>query len=112
MNIAETGCDREVWGNLLESLVDAVDIFWLGVQRVVVYILVVDTIFLTTSDTDFLRGISAELRLKDILDLPFPTIASLEQPASGTWRLSRCSSQPPLLTDRSCVRRTVAHRAP
>ena len=55
MNVSETSGDGEVWRDWGESLVDGKDILWLGVERVVVNILVVDTIFLTTSDADFLQ---------------------------------------------------------
>ena len=56
VDVTETSGDGEVWGYLRESLVDLVDVLWLGVEGVVVDILVVDTILLTTSDTDLLSG--------------------------------------------------------
>jgi len=54
VDVTETSGDGEVWGDLRESLVDLVDVLWLSVKGVVVDILVVDTILLTTSDTDLL----------------------------------------------------------
>ena len=59
MDVAETSSNREVWRDGAERLVDLVDVLWLGVQRVVVYILVVDTVLLATSD--------ANLHLKELL---------------------------------------------
>jgi hypothetical protein len=56
VNVTEAGSDGEVWRDGGEGLVDGKDILGLGVQRVVVHILVVDTIFLTTSDTNLLRS--------------------------------------------------------
>ena len=58
VNVSETSGDGEVWGDWLEGLVDGKDILGLSVERVVVDILVVNTIFLTTSDTDFLSQVS------------------------------------------------------
>lgn len=58
VNITESGGDREVWGDWRESLVDGKNILGLSVQRVVVDILVVDTIFLTSSNTNFLDNLS------------------------------------------------------
>lgn len=58
VDVSETSGDGEVWGDWGESLVDGENILWLGVEGVVVNILVVDTILLTTGDTDFLQQIS------------------------------------------------------
>jgi len=55
VNVTKTSSNGEVWGNWGQSLVNGKDILGLSVERVVVDILVVDTIFLTTSDTNFLR---------------------------------------------------------
>lgn len=52
VHVTETGGDREVWRNWRESLVDVVNVLWLCVERVVVDGLVVDTVLLTTGDTD------------------------------------------------------------
>lgn len=52
VDVTEASGDREIGGDGGESVVDVEDIFGLGVERVVVNILVVDTILLTTSDTD------------------------------------------------------------
>lgn len=54
VDVTETSGNGEVWGDLGESLVDLVDVLWLGVERVVVDRLVVDTVLLTTGDTDLL----------------------------------------------------------
>lgn len=54
MDITEAGSDGEVWRDLLQSGVDHVNVLGLSVQGVVVNVLVVDTIFFTTSDADFL----------------------------------------------------------
>jgi hypothetical protein len=54
VDVSETSGDGEVGGDWLESLVDGKDILGLSVEGVVVDIFVVDTILLTTSDTNFL----------------------------------------------------------
>jgi len=57
VDVSETSGDREVWGDGLKSLVDGKDVLGLSVKGVVVDILVVDTILLTTGNTDFLKAI-------------------------------------------------------
>lgn len=52
VNVAEAGGDGKVWGDWRESLVDGKDILWLSVKRVVIHILIVDTILFTTGDTN------------------------------------------------------------
>lgn len=52
VDVSEAGGDGEVWGDWGEGLVDVEDVLWLGVKGVVVDILVVDTILLTSGDTD------------------------------------------------------------
>jgi hypothetical protein len=52
VDVSESGGDGEVWGDGDEGLVDIVDILWLGVEGSVVDVGVVDTILLTTSDTN------------------------------------------------------------
>lgn len=59
VDVTEAGGDGEVRRDGRESLVDLVDVFGLGVEGVVVDVLVVDTVFLTTGDTDFLVSRSA-----------------------------------------------------
>ena len=54
MNIAEAGGDGKVWADLGEGTVDIENVLRLSVKRVVVDALVVDAIFFTTSDTNFL----------------------------------------------------------
>jgi hypothetical protein len=55
VDVTKTGSDGEVWRDGRKSLVDGKDILRLGVERVVVDILVVDTVFLTTSNTNLLN---------------------------------------------------------
>ena len=52
VDVSETGGDGEVWGDWGEGLVDVEDVLWLGVEGVVIDVLVVDTILLTSGDTD------------------------------------------------------------
>lgn len=52
VDVAEAGGDGEVGGDGVEGLVDVVDVLGLGVEGVVVDGLVVDTVLLTTGDTD------------------------------------------------------------
>lgn len=54
VDVTETSGNGEVGGDGSKSLLDGEDILGLGVQGVVVDVLVVDTILLTTSDTDLL----------------------------------------------------------
>lgn len=54
MDVAKCRRNREVRGDGRKCGVDVVDVFGLGVQRAVVDISVVNTVFLTTSNTDFL----------------------------------------------------------
>ena len=54
VHVAETSGDREIGANWLQSLVDLVDDFRLSVERVVVDVFVVYTIFFTTGDPDLL----------------------------------------------------------
>lgn len=75
VNVAETSGNGEVGGNLGELLVDVQDVLGLGVERVVVNVLVVDTVLLTTGDTDLhleplLHGSSALEVLLGGLDVP------------------------------------------
>ena len=60
VDVAEAGGDGEVGGDGREGVVDVPDVLGLGVERVVVNILVVDTVLLTTSDTDFLNRVLAD----------------------------------------------------
>jgi hypothetical protein len=80
VDITETSGDREVRGNWLESLVNGKDILRLGVEGVVVDILVVDTVLLTTSNTDFLKALGYRLLHRNG-DVPFRATASLGQHA-------------------------------
>lgn len=58
VNVSKASSDREVWADLRQSGPDLVNVLWLSIEGVVVYIFVVNTIFLTTSDADFLRSVS------------------------------------------------------
>lgn len=58
VHVTETRGNGEVWGDGGKSLVDGKNILWLSVERVVVNACVVNTILLTTSDTDFLYHVS------------------------------------------------------
>ena len=58
VDVTETSGNGEVRADGGEGLVDGQDVIGLGVERVVVDVLVVDTVFLTTGDTDFLFMIS------------------------------------------------------
>lgn len=59
VDVTETSGNREVGGDRGEGGVDIVDILGLGVERVVVDASVVNTILLTTSDTNLLRFVRA-----------------------------------------------------
>ena len=56
VDVSETGGDGEVGADGSKTVVDVEDVLWLGVEGVVVDGLVVDTVLLTTSDTDFLTA--------------------------------------------------------
>ena len=62
--ITETSGDGEVRADGGKSVVNSQDILGLSVEGVVVNVLVVDTILLTTSDTDFLSYVSYEKEKK------------------------------------------------
>ena len=55
VDVTKAGRNREVRADLRQCVVDGENILWLGVQRVVIYRLVVDTVFLTSGDTDLLQ---------------------------------------------------------
>jgi len=81
VNVAEAGCDRKVWGDLLECFVDPMNVFWLSVERVVVDIFVVDAILFTTRDTNFLLQSQIAAELLHRFHLPSPATVSLVRPA-------------------------------
>ena len=54
VDVAEAGGDGEVGARLGERGPDVVDVFGLGVERVVVDVLVVDAVFLAAGNADFL----------------------------------------------------------
>lgn len=53
MHVAECGSDGEHRGDGREGAVDVPNVFWLGVEGVVVNRLVVDTVLFTTGDANF-----------------------------------------------------------
>lgn len=57
VNIAEASSDAEIWGDFDQCGVDVVNIFGLGVKGIIVNIFIVNTIFLTASDSNFLFDI-------------------------------------------------------
>jgi len=59
VDVTEASGDGEVGGDGTEGLLDGQDVLGLGVEGVVVNILVVDTILLTTGDTDLLWKVLA-----------------------------------------------------
>ena len=59
VHVTEAGSDGEVGGDGSERLVDIVDVLGLGVEGGIVDISVVNTILLTSSDSDLLRGLLA-----------------------------------------------------
>jgi len=81
VDVAKAGCDGEVGRDLLEGLVNSVDVFWLSVEGVVVDVFVVDTIFLTTRDTNFLLQCQLVPHVWRHFDLPSPAIVSSVRPA-------------------------------
>jgi hypothetical protein len=60
VDIPEGGGYREIWGDWRQGLVDIEDILRLGIKRVVVDILIVNTILLAASDTDLLKCIVSQ----------------------------------------------------
>ena len=54
VNVTEASGNGEVGADLGEGLLDGQDVLRLGVEGVVVNILVVDTVLLTTGDTDLI----------------------------------------------------------
>jgi hypothetical protein len=81
VNIAETSSNGEVGGDGGESVVDGENVLGLGVEGVVVNVLVVDTVLLTTSDSNFLRLLAGMLLFKRNRDLPSRATASWGQRA-------------------------------
>jgi hypothetical protein len=54
VDVTETSGNGEVRGDGSKGLLDGKDVLGLGVEGVVVDVLVVDTVLLTTGDTDLL----------------------------------------------------------
>ena len=57
MYVTETCGNGEVGADLLESGPDLVDVLGLSVQGVIVNVLIVDTVLLSASNTDFLNNL-------------------------------------------------------
>jgi len=55
VNVPKRSGDGEVWVDGRESLIDLVYVLWLSVEGRVVDTSIVNTVFLTTRDTDFLN---------------------------------------------------------
>lgn len=82
VDITETSGNGEVRGDGNKSIVDGEDVLGLSVERVVVNVLVVDTVLLTTGDTDFLVSLaSSSLCNTGRGSLPSRATASWEQHA-------------------------------
>lgn len=95
VDVTKTSSDGEVWGDWRKSLVDGKDIFRLSVERVIVDVLVVDTILFATSDTNLLYGLLKSCAERSIICyVPSRATASLVRRASGTLRWFECCSQP------------------
>ena len=75
MDVSETCRNGEVRADFGQSGPDVVDIFGLCVERVIVNVLVVDAIFFTTSDADFLVRLAIRFILGEQV-LPSLAIAS------------------------------------
>jgi hypothetical protein len=60
VNVAEGGGYGEVGGDWRQGLVDVEDVLRLGIKRVVVDILIVNTILFTASDTNLLERIVSQ----------------------------------------------------
>lgn len=87
VDITETSGNGEVGADGGEFVVDGEDVLRLSVERVVVNRLVVDTILLTTSDTDFLQKLAyVFVIIARRKSLPSRATASWGQHAGGTWR--------------------------
>ena len=54
MNVAKTCGNGKIWTNIGQGIINIPYVFWLSVKRVVVDVFVVYTVFLSTSDANFL----------------------------------------------------------
>lgn len=98
-----TGSDGEIGANLAEGALDVVNVFGLGVQRVVVHILIIYAVFFSASNANFLHFLSVTASLLDYLvHLPSPAIVSWALLSSSIWQSFGYSNRPPLPTNRSC----------
>jgi hypothetical protein len=62
VNISEAGGYGEVWRDRRQGFINVEDILRLGIKRVVVDILIVDTILFAASDTDLLKCIVSQAK--------------------------------------------------
>ena len=84
VDVSEASGYAKIRGDLSECGPDVVDVFWLRVEGVVVDILVVDAVFLTTRNTDFLLDQVREIfATSGVINrgIPSRAIASLAQHA-------------------------------
>lgn len=56
MDVAKASRNREIGADLRQGLVNVVNVLGLGVERIVVNLLVVDTVFFAPGNSDFLRN--------------------------------------------------------
>jgi hypothetical protein len=54
VDVSESGSDGEIWRDGGKRIVNGKDVLGLGVKRVIINILIIDTILLTTSNANFL----------------------------------------------------------
>jgi hypothetical protein len=55
VNVSKAGGYGEVWGDWRQCFIDIEDILRLGIKRVVIDILIINTILFAASDTDLLK---------------------------------------------------------
>jgi hypothetical protein len=56
VDVTEASSDAEIRGDLGQGGPDVVNVFWLGIERVVVDVFIVNTVFFATSDANFLSN--------------------------------------------------------
>lgn len=86
VDVSERRCDGEIWRDGGECGIDLVDVFGLSVQGAVVDASVVDTVFLATGNTNFLRIFhqpGAPNTRVGAMDAPFRATASWAQLFEG-----------------------------
>ena len=87
VHVAEASGDGEVRTDRGEGVVDGEDVLGLGVEGVVVDVFVVDAVFFTAGDTDFLHLLALVNKPgRKGKRLPSRATASWEQRVSSTWQ--------------------------